>query len=128
LSEYVLDSSAVLAAIFGEPGQEVTRAATSDSYISSVNLAEVVSKLSDKGYSDENINLTLNSLGVREIVAFSTTTAVESGRLRTTTRSAGLSLGDRACLALAVELGVPALTADRRWAHVRTKAKVELVR
>ena len=57
-----------------------------------------------------------------------TDTAEASGRLRPITRSSGLSLGDRACLALSIELGLPALTADRRWKHVRTTAKVELIR
>jgi PIN domain nuclease of toxin-antitoxin system len=127
LSERVLDASAVLASIFEERGNEVVRDCLAESYISAVNLAEVASKLADRGYSDESIGWMLRDYEAN-VVPFSATTAIESGRLRSTTRTAGLSLGDRACLALAVELGVPALTADRRWTHVRTKAKVELIR
>lgn len=127
MSEHVLDASAALASIFGEPGHEVVNASLAESYIGTVNLAEVASKLADHGYADESIGWMLRDLQA-EIVPFSTTTAIESGRLRAITRSSGLSLGDRACLALAVELGLPALTADRRWTHVRTKAKVELIR
>jgi len=127
LSERVLDASAVLASIFGEPGHDVVKAVLAESCISTVNLAEVASKLSDRGYADESIGWMLRDLQA-EVVPFSTATALESGRLRSITRTAGLSLGDRACLALAGELGVPALTADRRWTHVRTRAKVEMIR
>jgi len=127
LSERVLDASAVLARIFEERGHEVVRDALGESYISTVNLAEVASKLADRGYADESIGWILRDLPA-EIVPFSTTTAIEAGRLRPITRTSGLSLGDRACLALAVELGLPALTADRRWTHVRTRAKVEMIR
>lgn len=127
MSERVLDASAVLARIFEERGHEVVRDALGESYISTVNLAEVASKLADRGYADESIGWILRDLPA-EIVPFSTTTAIEAGRLRPITRTSGLSLGDRACLALAVELGLPALTADRRWTHVRTRAKVEMIR
>jgi len=127
VSEHVLDASAVLASFFAGPGYETVKASLAESYISTVNLAEVAAKLADRGYADESIGWMLRDLQT-EIVPFSETTAIESGRLRASTRTAGLSLGDRACLALAVELGVPALTADRRWTHARTKAKVELIR
>jgi ribonuclease VapC len=127
VSRNVLDASALLAWIQREPGQDVVAQALPDSVMSAVNFAEVVAKLADDGFDDAAVLSTLRNADV-EIVPFSVETAEASGFLRPSTRTAGLSLGDRACLALAVELGVPALTADRRWAHVRTKAKVELIR
>jgi PIN domain nuclease of toxin-antitoxin system len=123
----VLDASALLAWIFDENGKDVVAASLTESVISAVNLGEVVAKLAETGYDDDDIRMTLDR-AIVEVVPFSAHTAEASGFLRPITRSSGLSLGDRACLALAVELGVPALTADRRWTHVRTKAKVELIR
>ncbi len=127
MSEYVLDASAVLASIYSEPGHEVARAAIAASCISTVNLAEVAAKLTERGYPPDEIEWLLRDLEA-EVVPFSHSTALGAGLLRPATRTAGLSLGDRACLALAIELGIPAMTADRRWTHVRTRAKVELVR
>ena len=127
MSELVLDASAVLASIFQEPGHEMVDAALAESVIGSVNLAEVVAKLVDRGYSDADARFTVDGLGI-DVVAFSAATATEAGLIRKSTRAAGLSLGDRACLALAVERGVPALTADKRWASIRTKAKVRQIR
>lgn len=127
MSEHVLDSSAVLAAVFRETGIDVVRSALPLAVISSVNYAEVVSKMIDHGYAADDASEALDELDLN-VVAFTRTTAEESGRLRSSTRDQGLSLGDRACLALAIELGVPALTADKRWSSARTKAKVELIR
>jgi len=124
---YVLDASALLASILHEPGHETVGPALAGSFISTVNLAEVASKLADRGYTDDSLGWVLREFD-GEIVKFEAGTAIATGLLRTTTRSAGLSLGDRACLALAIELDLPALTADRRWKHVRTRAKVELIR
>ena len=127
MSRHVLDSSALLAWIHQETGEQIVADALAESVISSVNLAEVVAKLADAGHDDAAVRWTLKRADV-EVVPFSADTAEASGRLRPITRSSGLSLGDRACLALSIELGLPALTADRRWKHVRTTAKVELIR
>ena len=127
MNEHVLDSSAVLASIFGESGFEVVDAVMPGSYISTVNLAEVAAKLTERGYASDEIGWLLRDLEAA-IIPLSAATAIESGLLRPATRTAGLSLGDRACLALAIELDLPALTADRRWKDVRTPATVELIR
>jgi len=127
MSRRVLDSSALLAWMNDERGREVVDEALPESVISAVNLAEVVAKLAEAGHDDSAVRSILEDADV-DVVPFSAETAEASGLLRPSTRSSGLSLGDRECLALAVELGVPALTADRRWTHVRTKAKVELIR
>ena len=62
------------------------------------------------------------------MVRFDRTAAYRAGLLRVATRQAGLSFGDRACLALAAERGVPALTADRRWSELALDIDVRLVR
>jgi len=99
--------------------------------ISAVNLAEVVTRMVDQGYDEEEAHADLASLAL-EVVPFDEELAYRTGLLRTATRSAGLSLGDRACLALAERLGLPALTADRSWAMLQLDARlgiqVEVVR
>ena len=82
--------------------------------ISSVNLAEVVTKLTDRGSAEEIIDSALASLNLT-VIEFDESTARLAGLLRKTTRSRGLSLGDRACLALAQERGLTAVTADAAW-------------
>ena len=85
--------------------------------ISAVNLAEVVAKMADLGMDDALISQVLEPLHLR-VVAFDAAQARASGSLRNTTRTLGLSLGDRACLALAAHLRASALTTDRAWAGV----------
>jgi PIN domain nuclease of toxin-antitoxin system len=111
VSKYVLDSSAVLAVLQNEPGKELVMAALPGAFVFSVNLAEVASKLSDRGIPAEMANATLATLRLN-VVAFTQEQALLSGNLRARTRGRGLSLGDRACLALATELGLAALTTD----------------
>ena len=100
-------------------------------WISAVNLAEVVTRLVDQGYDEEEAHEDLASF-VLEVVPFDEELAYRAGLLRTVTRPAGLSLGDRACLALAERLDLPALTADRSWATLqldtRLGIRVEVVR
>jgi PIN domain nuclease of toxin-antitoxin system len=113
----IFDTSAVLAVVFDEPGAEqATRwLQTDDALISSVNLAEVWSKLRDKGLSDEDVVAITQHLPL-EVVPFSTQQARAAGQLRTLTQTLGLSLGDRCCLALATEhAGATVVTADRPW-------------
>lgn len=112
----VLDASALLALLNDEPGAEhVAEAVVAGALISAVNLSEVAAKLSDYGLSAAEIREALGSLDL-EIVPFGEALALGAGLLRAATRASGLSLGDRACLALAASLGLPALTADRHWA------------
>ena len=126
--EVVLDASALLALVHGEEGAEVVGASIPGAQISAVNLAEVVGKLADVGMPAAEIHVALAGLGLR-VVDFDETLAFAAGLLRPVTRSAGLSLGDRACLALAAATKLPALTADRSWAEVVLEdAAVELIR
>jgi PIN domain nuclease of toxin-antitoxin system len=113
----VFDASAVLALLFGEPGAEVVRAQLSTGVIGTANLVEVLSKLSDHGLPTGEALRAVMMLGL-EIVPLTHTQAQGAATMRPLTRALGLSLGDRACLALARELNVAALTADRNWAKV----------
>ena len=128
MSKCVLDASAVLASIQHEPGQELVGQAIEDgSFISAVNFCEVIGKLLDAGLSQEHISATIQDLQL-EVVSFDEDQAIAAGLLRTTTRQAGLSLADRACLALATALGLPALTGDRAWTRLDVGVEVELFR
>ena len=123
MSNFVLDASALLALLNGEVGSDQVMKVLPQAVIASVNFAEVVTKLADEGRNVSEIRLYLDALGL-EIIDFNTELAYQTGFLRPLTRSMGLSLGDRACLALAV----PALTCDRAWATVSLGITVELIR
>lgn len=123
----VLDSSAVLAVLRDEPGSEAVASRTDGALISAVNLAEVVTRLVERGGSDDAAEAASGSLGLT-VVPFDAPQAVAAGLLRRATRSAGLSLGDRACLALAQAEGLPAVTADRAWGDLDVGIAVEVIR
>lgn len=125
----MLDASAVLALLFEEPGAEITRTYLRAGVIGAANLAEVLAKLSDHGLPAPDAARAVAILGL-EVVPMTEAQAQRSTGMRVATRTAGLSLGDRACLALAAELGAPALTADRGWAGIAeaTGVKVEVIR
>jgi PIN domain nuclease of toxin-antitoxin system len=124
----VVDASAILAALQGESGSEaVVAAIASDAVLGTVNLSEVVSKLAELGMSEATIRAVVDGLGVR-ITGFDEDLAYAAGMLRIVTRSAGLSLGERACLALAHNLQAEAITADRRWAELQLDVRVRVIR
>lgn len=125
----VLDASAVMALLYREPGHERVAELLAEAVVSAVNWAEVVQKLVQRGHpAPISAAEGVRSLGV-EIVPFSPAEAVRTGLLWPGTRRAGLSLGDRACLAVAHRLpkGV-AVTADRVWADLDIDVTIELIR
>ena len=128
---YVLDASAVLAWILREPGSErvATLMLTENCLMSSVNAAEVVARLADAGRPEAALRATLSHLGAR-LVPFDADHATTSGLLRPPTRSLGLSLGDRACLALAIHAQANVITADRPWLKLTQvlNLKIECIR
>lgn len=124
----VLDSSALLALAQGEPGASDVRQALLDgAAISAVNLAETYTKLVEAGGTVEESAEVIAALGP-EIIEFDQSHAALTARLRPITKYLGLSLGDRACLALALWLGVPALTGDRKWIEASIGVQVKLIR
>ena len=128
----VLDSSAVLALVHSEPGAGFVADALGDAVMSTVNWAEVVARVrgdatngGDAGPSD--LRFELCALGLR-LEEFSAEQADLAGELRRSTREYGLSLGDRACLALALVRSEPVLTADRVWQRLSLDVDVEVIR
>jgi ribonuclease VapC len=118
----VLDASALLAYLRDEPGAEVvSEAIAGGAAVSAVNLAEVLSRVTDRGRDPAALVVRMTERGLLggaiAVESFTTADAVETARLRPLTRKAGLSLGDRACLALARRLEAPALTADLAWSE-----------
>jgi PIN domain nuclease of toxin-antitoxin system len=123
----VLDSSAVLAVIHGERGADVVTQALDGAMLSAVNYAEVVTKLVERGTAWEFARTNVLKLGIT-VVAFDIDLANRTGELRRQTRHLGLSLADRACLALAERERLPALTGDRSWSSVDVGIEVRLIR
>ena len=126
MNKKVLDSSAILATIFQETGAEIVRRLLDNSLVSSVNLAEVCTKLAEKNIFNKRTIDDLQKLGL-EIVDFDLEQAIEVGKLRPLTRHLGLSLGDRSCLALAMLRKTTAVTADKDWQKLKV-CPVEVIR
>ena len=116
-TECVLDASAILAFVKHEPGRDAVAALIADGAVSSINFAEVVSNLWNAGIASNDISELIDALPLN-VVAADRELAIDIGALRPLTRAAGLSLGDRACLALGRRLGLPIYTCDRAWSKV----------
>jgi PIN domain nuclease of toxin-antitoxin system len=127
MASAVLDSSAILAVLNGERGAQAVTAALKDALVSTVNYAEVVSKLVDRGVSYAQALLALRTIALT-IVDFDLALAQRTGALRAATKHRGLSLGDRACLSLAEREGVAAITGDRSWVGALSGIEVRLFR
>jgi ribonuclease VapC len=129
----VLDASALLAYLRDEQGAEtVADAIAEGAAISTVNLAEVLGRLSDRGGDPARVlgQMTDRGLlgGAISVEPFTVADALEVARMRPSTRRHGLSLGDRACLALARRLNEPALTADTAWSRLDLDVKLRQIR
>jgi ribonuclease VapC len=126
-AEVVADASAIIALLAGEPFDRLDPEQVARAWISAVNLSEVLAKLYEMGLPDPEANTAISLLGLR-VAAFDEAQAGAAARLRRITRQAGLSLGDRACLALAKSSGCPVITADRAWTNVDVGVEVLLIR
>jgi ribonuclease VapC len=129
----VLDASALLAYLREEPGADVVAEAIAGGVVlSTVNLAEVFSRSADRGADPAKLAATLTQSGLLDgaiaVEPFTATDAIDVAHLRPLTRDAGLSLGDRACLALARRLGAPVLTADTAWQGAAHGAELHPIR
>lgn len=121
MNGFVLDASAILAYLEDENGKDVVAPALYTGIISAVNITEVVTKLLDRGLTQKEAEDEISgllSLGCK-VSAFGHDLAILAGQLRPMTKSLGLSLGDRACLALGWQLGLPILTADKQWMQIK---------
>ena len=128
MSEWILDASALLAYLYRENGADRVEAALrADIAMSAVNLSEVIAKLLDAGWIEPTILQSIRLADVA-VVEFDEAAAYEAGSLRALTCHRSLSLGDRACLALARRVGAPVLTADRAWGDLQLGVPVEVIR
>lgn len=128
MSEWVLDASAVLAVLQQEPGQErVAEALDEGAAISAVNLSEVVAKLAAARAPEAGIRAKIAELRM-DVSPFDADAAFAAGLLIPLTRAAGLSLGDRACIALGQRRGLPVLTADAAWAGLDLGVEITVLR
>lgn len=128
MSKAVLDASALLAVLNNEPGADALPLdVLAEAAISTVNLAEVHTKLVRAGISPGDA-WTAAVAPVGEIMPFTEEQAKLAGALSARTHALGLSLGDRACLALAISLHVPVYTADRNWKKLQVGLPVHLIR
>ena len=123
----VLDASALLAYLQSEPGGERVREVLAHSVMSTVNWSEVIGKARDDGVDTHGLREDLASLGLA-IEPFSAEQAEIAGRIKEHTRAFGLSLGDRACLALGSDRGEAVYTADRAWLQPALGVEVEAIR
>jgi PIN domain nuclease of toxin-antitoxin system len=129
----VIDASALLAYLFDEPGAMVVQQALAVcAAITAANWAETLSKASDYGHDPDRVADRMIADGfigsALVIVAVDEPLAREMARLRRATRAWGLSLGDRACLALGSRLGLPVISADRQWKTLKLGIEVRLIR
>lgn len=124
----VLDASALLALMMGEPGAETVEAAVgAGAVMSSVNVAEVITKFVERDMlAGPKALRAIQEIGI-EIIPYDAEQALVTGALRFLTKECGLSLGDRACLALGKIRNVPVLTADSVWQKVQHGALVDIV-
>jgi ribonuclease VapC len=127
MTEWVLDASAMLALMRAEPGADQVARALSTAIISTVNVAEVVTRLLRDGVEPQIAQQAVLRLNC-PIAAVDADLGFRAGLLWRQTRANGLSLGDRVCLALAEREQVPALTADRAWRSFQLGIQIELIR
>lgn len=123
----VLDASALIALLVGEPGAERVEALSAGAVISTVNWTEVLEATAALGLPLSHRQEQLEGLGI-SLVPFTAEQAEAAAAMRESTRDAGLSLADRACLALALSLGATTVTADRAWAKIDVGVEIQLVR
>jgi PIN domain nuclease of toxin-antitoxin system len=122
-----LDASALLAFLHREPGSDLVQSKLSGSVMSAVNYAEVLKKLVENGASAEDARQQVDYLPVI-VQSFDNAHAFNTASIWPDTKAFGLSLGDRACLALGILTGATVYTADRLMAETRLPVKVRLLR
>ena len=127
MNDVVLDASALLALLNAEKGAGLVQNLLPGAVISTVNLAEVVTRLTAVGMPENEIRDSLALLGL-ESLPFDEEQAFQAGLIYSHVQPYGLSLGDRACLALARSLGATAVTADHIWKDVHLGVGIQIIR
>lgn len=127
MSKVVLDASALLALVNQEPGQAAVAELLPRSLVSAVNASELVAKLTDQGMPENEIQDVLVALNLT-VVPFDEGQGLIAGYLRPVTKHLGLSLGDRACLALGLQTQCPVVTADKAWAKLEVGVGIQVIR
>lgn len=127
MTEAVLDASAMLALLRNEPGAGNVASVVSQACLSAVNLAETLGKMVAYGKPLDDVAYQIDRLRVG-VIAFDAEQARLAASLWKATRPAGLSLGDRACLALGLKLGLPVVTAERSWEQCDVGVRVIRIR
>ena len=127
MSAIVFDSSVVIAILKQERGFESAEELLSKALISTVNLAEVATYLARNSVPRETIQEVLASFPI-QVVPFEESLAIQTGCLYSSCKHLGLSLGDRACLALAMSRKMPVLTADRVWSKLDLGISIQVLR
>src|SRR5262245_34930840 len=127
MNRFVFDTSAVLAILLEEPGADVAEAAIRNALMTTVNLTEALTRCLDKHLPVEPTEEFLASHGI-QFVEFGYDLARSAAALRIPTKPYGLSLGGRACLALAIREKATVVTADRVWAGLDIGCKIEIIR
>jgi PIN domain nuclease of toxin-antitoxin system len=121
----IFDTSAFLAIINNEPGSEIAQQNISSAGMSTINIAEVITYLVRNGYTD-NTNLQ-RIINLIKPIPLETTIAIAAGKMVSITKTLGLSLGDRACLATAQSLQRPVYTADKKWSEIANQIGVQII-
>lgn len=127
MTGYVLDSSVLLAVLLNENGADNALPYLQNGQCCSVNVTEIITRLIDKGRTQDEAVGDFIDMGIG-VDDFGPDLATLAGRLRAVTKHKGLSLGDRACLALAIRDSAIAVTADRQWVDLDVGCKIELIR
>jgi len=124
----VLDASALLALLYKETGADRVREVLGAALISTVNLSETFARLIRDGRDTAALDRGLRDEFAVDVIDFNEADARETARLLPITKARGLSFADRACLALARRLGLPAMTADRAWRDVDCGVEIVCIR
>lgn len=124
---YVLDASALIALALGERGAGVVAKFAQQSFISTVNVSEFLQRLQEKGVAEDLVMAQFSRFEIT-IAPFSLNHARQAAAFRVATKHLGLSLGDRGCLSLASDLGLPILTADGRMAEADVGIDIRMIR
>jgi ribonuclease VapC len=127
VSKYVLDASALLALLNNEPGSQRVKEILAESVIGAVNVSEAFGKLASSGMNTEDVRTSIDLINP-EVIPFDTALAYKAGALVVETKRLGLSLGDRACLALGISRKNIVVTADQLWSKLKLDVRIEVIR